>query len=77
MEPNLPPRGFFGIGVWHPKHEINIGGLWRSACCFGAAFVFTVGRRYRNQPSDTLKAVRHIPLVEYVDVEDLIWHLPR
>jgi tRNA G18 (ribose-2'-O)-methylase SpoU len=55
-------RGFFGVGILGAKTETNVGTLWRSAQAFGAAFVFTVGRRYRYQASDTTKAHRHIPL---------------
>lgn len=55
-------RGYFGIGVYHPKNVINIGTLWRSANCFGADFLFTIGHRYKHQGSDTLKTYRHIPL---------------
>jgi tRNA G18 (ribose-2'-O)-methylase SpoU len=55
-------RGYFEIGVYHPKTEMNIGTLMRSAYQLGAAGVFTIGARYRPQPSDTLKAYRHIPV---------------
>jgi tRNA G18 (ribose-2'-O)-methylase SpoU len=69
-------RGYFGIGVYHVKHEVNIGTLWRSAYQLGAAFVFTVGRRYEKQSSDTLKAWRHIPLYHYETVEELVTFHP-
>lgn len=69
-------RGFFGIGIFHTKTSHNIGTLWRSANCFGASFVFTVGRRYKEQSSDTMKTGRHIPIYHYSDIEDLISHLP-
>lgn len=62
-------RGYFGIGVYHTKNELNIGTLWRSAQNFGAAFIFTIGRRYRQQASDTLKTARHIPLYHYENLE--------
>ena len=75
--PNARPRGFYGIGIWHGKTEHNIGTLWRNAYIFGASFVFTVGTRYRRQASDTLKAVRHVPLYHYADIDDLIAHLPN
>jgi len=67
---------YFGIGVDHPKKAVNVGTLWRSASIFGAAFVFTVGRRYRKQASDTLSTPCRIPLVHFADVEDLLAHLP-
>jgi tRNA (guanosine-2'-O-)-methyltransferase len=43
----LPPRGFFAVGVDQPKCEINIGTLWRTAHILGAAYLFTIGKRYR------------------------------
>lgn len=70
-------RGFFAIGVWHPKTEENIGTLWRHANLYGAAFVFTIGRRYRRQPSDTAATPMHIPLFHFESVDDLHAHLPQ
>lgn len=70
-------RGYFGIGVYHPKTTENIGTLWRSAHNFGADFIFTIGKRYKKQASDTTKAERHIPLYEYETFEDFKEHLPR
>jgi tRNA G18 (ribose-2'-O)-methylase SpoU len=70
-------RGFFAIGIYHTKTESNVGGLWRSASAFGAAFVFTIGRRYRPQATDTPKTPLHTPLLHFVDVEDLATHLPH
>lgn len=58
-------RGYYGIGVYMPKTSENIGTLWRSAHNFGADFIFTIGKRYQKQASDTTKAWRHIPLYEY------------
>lgn len=71
------PRGFFAVGVYHPKTEANIGSLWRSAALYGAAFIFTVGRRYQHQASDTPKTQRSIPLFHFADVEDVVEHLPN
>ena len=72
-----PSRGFFWIGVHHPKHEVNVGGLWLSASLYGAAGVFTVGMRYRPQASDTIRTPAHTPLVHFRDVADLVEHLPH
>lgn len=69
-------RGFYGVGIEHGKNIENIGTLWRSAYSLGASFVFTVGRRYRRQCSDTVKAYRHIPLYNYATLDDLHAHLP-
>lgn len=71
------PRGFFGIGVFQPKTKENIGTLWRSAYNFGADFIFLIGKRYRHQVSDTVKAYKSIPLYEYSTFEDFYKHLPR
>lgn len=69
-------RGYFGIGIENGKTEANLGTLWRSADIFGAAFIFTIGRRYRQQPSDTSKAFRGIPLYSYNTFEDFYSTLP-
>lgn len=31
-------RGYYGIGIYHPKTTENVGTLWRSAHNFGADF---------------------------------------
>jgi tRNA G18 (ribose-2'-O)-methylase SpoU len=70
-------RGYFGIGVYHPKTGPNVGTLLRSASAFGAAFVFTVGRRYHHQASDTCNTPRHVPLYHHLTVDDLAANLPH
>ena len=70
-------RGYFGIGIYHPKFDVNVGGLWRSAHALGASFIFTIGARYKQQPTDTTKAARHIPLFEYRDVDEFLYCKPR
>ena len=69
-------RGFFGVAVYHPKTEVNIGTLWRSAYLFGAKFMATIGRRYKTQASDTYRSTDHIPLFHYDAFEDFRAHLP-
>lgn len=69
-------RGYFGIGIFHCKNETNVGTLWRSAAILGASFIFTIGKRYKTQASDTIKAPRHIPLLHYRDYDDFFQHLP-
>jgi tRNA G18 (ribose-2'-O)-methylase SpoU len=65
-------RGFFEIGIYRGKTPANVGTLWRSAYQLGASGIFTVGRRYPQQASDTVKAHRHIPLREFLDLEALL-----
>lgn len=60
-------RGYFGIGIERGKDVYNIGTLWRSAQILGASFIFTIGHRYKNQRTDTMKTWRHVPLFHYDD----------
>jgi tRNA G18 (ribose-2'-O)-methylase SpoU len=70
-------RGHFGIGILNGKAECNLGTLWRSAHGFGADWLFTIGRRYPKQSSDTTKAWRHVPLFEFRDFDAFLDALPR
>ena len=69
-------RGYFGIGILNGKIIENIGTLWRSANIFGAAFIFTIGSRYKKQASDTMQTWRHIPLYHYETFELFYNQLP-
>lgn len=69
-------RGYFGIGIYNGKTTSNIGTLWRSANILGADFIFTIGKRYQKQCSDTMKTPRHIPLYHYSDWDDFFRHIP-
>lgn len=62
--------GYFEIGIFHTKTEQNVGTLWRSAFQLGAAGIFTIGRRYKRQSSDTYNVMNNIPLRHYEDFED-------
>lgn len=63
--------GYYAIGIVGGKSAVNIGTLWRTAWILGAAFIFTVGRRYPQQASDTVKSRRRLPLFELDTVDDL------
>lgn len=67
---------YFEIGIYHTKSEVNIGTLWRSAYQLGAASVFTIGKRYKEQASDTYKVTRHIPLRHFETIEDFLAQRP-
>lgn len=62
--------GYFEVGVYHTKNGYNIGTLWRTAYQLGAAGLFTIGKRYRQQASDTYKAIRRIPLRHFKNWEE-------
>lgn len=70
-------RGYFGIGVYHIKNGCNLGTLWRSAYQLGAAFIFTIGKRYKKQSSDTPKSWQHIPLYHFADMEQFLGFVPH
>jgi tRNA G18 (ribose-2'-O)-methylase SpoU len=70
-------RGYFAVGIERTKTEVNVGTLWRSAHLLGAAYVFTIGRRYRRQASDTTHAWRSIPLFHYEMFEEMYSHIPH
>lgn len=70
-------RGYFGVAVYRPKTSANVALLWRSATVYGAAFVATVGHRYSQHPADTPNTPMHTPLHHYVDLDDLLAHLPH
>lgn len=69
-------RGYFGIGIENCKTEHNIGTLWRSSYSFGASFIFTIGKRYKHQCSDTSKTYNHIPLYNFEDFNDFLRFIP-
>lgn len=73
---SLPERGYYGIGILNGKTEMNIGTLWRSAAILGASFIFTIGKRYKKQASDTMKTWRHIPLYHYEGFTDFYKNIP-
>lgn len=68
--------GYFGIGVLNMKNGINYGTLFRTAQIFEADFVFVIGQRFKQQPSDTMKSWRHLPAFSYSDIEDFNKHRP-
>lgn len=69
--------GYFGVAVYHPKHEVNVGTLWRSAMTYGAAMIATVGSRYIPQASDTCKTPKAVPMFHYPDIAALVAGLPH
>ena len=42
----------------------------------GASFIFTIGKRYSKQASDTMQSYRHIPLYNYETFDDFCKSLP-
>ena len=69
-------HGYFAIGIENTKTVSNVGTLWRTAHIFGAQYIFTIGRRYKKQASDTLKTWRTIPLFNYESFDKFYKTLP-
>lgn len=70
-------RGYAAIGLDNPKDPHNVGGIMRAAGVYDAALVVLGGqrfRRFKRSPADTMKAWKHMPVVEVGDVFDAIPH---
>jgi tRNA(Leu) C34 or U34 (ribose-2'-O)-methylase TrmL len=65
-------RGYFGVGLDNPKHEVNVGSSLRACGVYGAAFLVISGKRYKKSPSDTMKTHRHMPLFRVDNLRDAI-----
>lgn len=70
-------RGYCGIGIYGPKNSLNMGTLWRSAHILGAAYIFTIGQRYRRQPGDTMNATSHVPMFNWGDFDEFYCQIPN
>jgi tRNA G18 (ribose-2'-O)-methylase SpoU len=70
-------RGYFGIGVQCCKNQINYGTLYRTAQILGASFLFLIGKRFRQQCSDTTQSWHHIPVHSYDTFDDFYKNLPH
>jgi tRNA(Leu) C34 or U34 (ribose-2'-O)-methylase TrmL len=69
--------GYFGVGVVKPKHEENVGTLWRSAWQMGADFIFTVSARFKYEASDTTQAHKRLPMYAHEDWASFARSAPR
>ena len=74
---NQANEQFFGIGIYQPKTEHNIGTLWRSAYILGASFIFIIDGKYVHQMSDTSKAWSKIPFYKYDDFDHFYKSMPH
>ena len=70
-------RGYCGIGFYQARWDTNIGTGFRSAVCFGANFLYTIGHKYKKQSSDTCDSTRHLPYLHYEAYDDFIKRKPQ
>ena len=68
--------GYFGIGIQNIKYSVNYGTLFRTAYSFNADFIFTIGRKCKQQSSDTINSCKHIPTFRYLTFDDFYKNLP-
>ncbi len=73
---DVKDESFFGIGIYQPKTQHNIGTLWRTAYILGAQFIFIIDGKYKPQTSDTQKTWSKIPFYRYTDFEHFYQSLP-
>ena len=63
----------FGIGLDNPKFDANVGAALRALHVYGGSFMAISGHRYSSAATDTMKAVRQIPVVHNLgDLHDAI-----
>ena len=65
-------RGYAAVGLHNPKDRKNVGGVLRSAACFGVAMVAIAGTRYKTQRTDTAHAYLTIPLLQVDNLRSVI-----
>lgn len=67
---------YFGIGIYRPKTEENIGTLWRTAFIYGASFIFVVDAKYKRKSTDILKVWSKIPLFQFETMDAFLSTVP-
>jgi len=67
---------YFGIGIYQPKTEENLGSLWRTAYIYGASFIFIIDAKYKKKSSDVLKVWSKIPLFQFETIDAFIQTVP-
>lgn len=64
----------FIIGLENIKHHENVGSVMRAAYNFGAGSIFTIGKRYKRQKTDTPFTSKHIPTSNFKNWDDYREH---
>jgi tRNA(Leu) C34 or U34 (ribose-2'-O)-methylase TrmL len=67
-------RGFSCVGLQNPKNDINVGSVLRACGNFNVAMLAIGGtrNRYRKVSADTMKAYRHMPMLQVEDLHSVI-----
>lgn len=64
-------RGFSAIGIQSIIKDGNFGGELRACNCYDASLV-VIGGKFIREVTDTVKAYRHIPVIQGVNIMDCI-----
>ena len=70
-------RGYACIALDNPKNGLNVGSVMRACGAFSVDLIIVAGPRFKTLkrwPTDTMKAWKHIPLIEVDDVFDALPH---
>jgi len=67
---------YFGIGIYRPKTEENLGSLWRTALIYNASFIFVIEAKYNKKSSDVLKVWSKIPLFQFETLDSFLSTVP-
>ncbi|MFW9881903.1 MAG: TrmH family RNA methyltransferase [Candidatus Thorarchaeota archaeon] len=62
----------FGIGIENHKYRDNIGTLARSAVNLGANILFTIGNKYKRTKADTIKAEKHLDILNFDNIYEFL-----
>lgn len=65
-------RGYSCIGLDSPKYSSNIGSVLRVATNFDVSIVAISNTKYSKSKTDTIKSHRHLPLLQVVNLKDII-----
>lgn len=65
-------RGYCGVGLMHPKTEINVGSALRACGVYDAALMIVQGKRFKRSCTDTMKAWRHLPVLSVDSMKESI-----
>jgi tRNA(Leu) C34 or U34 (ribose-2'-O)-methylase TrmL len=72
MKDQSKGRGYACIGLDHPKCDKNIGCALRACGVYGASLMAVSGKRYSGSSTDTMKAFKHIPLLQVTDLKSVL-----
>lgn len=62
----------FGVAMYRPGNDHNVGGLLRTAHVFGADVFCLIGATYRRTGTDTTNAAKHMPVTRYAHWQDFV-----